>query len=600
MRKCFLLICLALTSTIVLAQPKRELRGAWVATVSNIDWPSSKTLTVAQQQSELIAILNQHQQAGLNAVFFQIRSQCDALYNSSIEPWADVLNGLQGSTSSYDPLQFVIDECRKRNLEIHAWFNPYRAVINATNLSSFATNHIARTRPDLLLSQGNLRVLDPGQPEVNTYIIRVVMDVLRRYDVDGIHFDDYFYPYPPGTGVTPFNDDATFAAFPRGISNKNDWRRANIDSLIKRTNDSIKLVKPWVKFGISPFGIWQNFSTSQPNGSNTSGLQSFNDIYANSRLWLQQQWVDYMAPQIYWSMGFSAANYSVLVPWWNGNANGRHIYSGMAAYKVNADSDPNWSSNTQIPNQIRFNRTHANILGAVFYNTKSVNNNPLGMRDSLRLNLFNLPAIVPAMGWKDNIAPARPTSPTISLASLNATIGWTRPTQPSAEMDKIRSFVVYRSETTPVDINNPANIRKILPYDSTAYVDLNLPVDKGFYYVITALDRLANESPVSDQVFVSTFPTAINPVNGAYAALFTVNPNPFANTLTITYEVKTAGLVQLKLIDLQGKTIDLILHQQQQPAKYTHRYASVKLAPAQYYVQLSIGKNTYNLPIIKQ
>ena len=294
--------------------PKREFRGAWIATVGNIDYPTSKTLTTAQQQAEFISILNQHKQAGINAVMVQIRTNGDAFYPSELAPWAEWLTGRQGKAPDpyYDPMAFMLTECRKRGIEFHAWFNPYRAVSNV-NTSFLDAKHVALKHPEWLLPYGNLRVLDPGNPEVIKHVTQVVMEVANKYDIDGVHFDDYFYPYPT-TGVV-LNDSATYAKNSRGILKKADWRRDNVNLLVKAISDSLKLVKPWVKFGISPFGIWQNKSTAQPLGSATGGLESYNDIYCDSRIWLQNGWVDYIAPQIYWNIGFSVADFAILVPW---------------------------------------------------------------------------------------------------------------------------------------------------------------------------------------------------------------------------------------------------------------------------------------------
>lgn len=400
----FLYVFLSLLPWSVFGQsaPKHELRGAWIATFSNIDWPRANDLPVATQQSDLIQLLDQLQSTGINAVFFQVRSQCDAMYESQIESWSADLTGRQGRAPSpaYDPLEFMIAACRQRGFEVHAWFNPFRAVSNVSNLASFAPNHIARTRPEWLLAQGSLRILDPGLPQVRDHVISVLLDVLRRYDVDGIHFDDYFYPYPPSSG-SPFNDDVSFAADARGFTNRQDWRRDNINLFIQRSQESIRAVKPWVKFGVSPFGIWRNRS-SDPSGSATNGLQSYSDIYADSRKWIQQAWVDYLTPQLYWSVGFSVANYGVLLPWWNALGGSRHIYSGMAAYKVsNGGTDTNWNQPTQIPNQVRLNRQHAHVRGQTFFSTKNVLANPLGVRDALRDDLFKTPALLPPMPWKD-------------------------------------------------------------------------------------------------------------------------------------------------------------------------------------------------------
>jgi uncharacterized lipoprotein YddW (UPF0748 family) len=518
-------------------QPKRELRGAWIATVTNIDWPSSKTLTETQQKNELVNILEQHRLAGINAVYLQIRSQCDALYSSTIEPWGDMFTGTQGvGPTTYDPLQFAITECRKRGMELHAWFNPYRAVSNFNNIGTFTSNHIAVARPDLLLAQGTLRILDPGKTEVWDKVIGTVMDVVRRYDIDGVHFDDYFYPYPPSSPTLPFNDSTTYNAFPRGFTNIFDWRRANVDSLIKRTNDSVKNAKPWVKFGVSPFGIWRNFNSSTaPLGSSTSGLQSYSDTYANSRLWIEQNWVDYLAPQLYWSIGFSAANYGVLAPWWNNNAFNRHIYTGNAAYKVNNNSDANWTNPNQIPSQVYLNRTYPKVLGAVMYNTKSVNNNPLGLRDSLRLSVFSRPSIIPAMPWKDNVAPMPPTNLTATIINgNNIQLNWVASSSASApnQLDKARQYVVYRFATSGTNITDSSAIRIVTGADSVQFIDNNVAVG-NYFYVATALDRIYNESIASNVAMVQVNTTSI--ANNNSIELFKLLSGSVVQSSTISF-----------------------------------------------------------------
>ncbi len=544
-------IILFFTFILVKAQPKRELRGAWVATVSNIDWPSSRTLTAAQQQAEIISILDQHKATGINAIYLQVRGECDAIYPSSIEPWSFVFNNTQGATANpgYDPLQYWITECRKRGMEFHAWFNPYRSVINTTNIATYASNHIAVTRPDLLLTQGTLKVLDPGKPEVIDYVLKVFMDVLRRYDIDGIHFDDYFYPYPPSTGL-PYNDDATFASFPRGFTDKLAWRRANIDSLIKRTNDSVKLVKPWVKFGVSPFGIWRNQGTNAL-GSATNGLQSYDDIHADTRGWILNNWVDYMMPQIYWSIGFSAANYAVLAPWWNNNANGRHIYLGQAAYKVNNNTDVNWSNPSQIPSQIRLHRTYPNIYGSTHFSTKNVNANPLGMRDSLRNDLYKTPSIIPTMPWRDNIVPAAPSNLAFILTGNNVELTWQKPSVTSDELQKVRQFVVYRSTSPIIDIANTNNIRIVTSIDTTKYTDINV-APATYYYTITSLDRLYNESVVSNNVMVSLAATGISMVNALIPTLTIKSSNPAKDNINVAYTLTQNVAASIQLINEQG------------------------------------------------
>ncbi len=555
------------------SSPKHELRGAWVTTFVNIDWPSANNLSVATQQTQLINLLDQLQSTGINAVFFQVRSQCDAMYSSQLEPWSADLTGMQGRapSPSYDPLEFIIAACRQRGIEVHAWFNPFRAVSNFNNIASFSANHIARTKPEWLLAQGNLRILDPGIPQVRDYVISVFMDVLRRYDVDGIHFDDYFYPYPPSSG-SPFNDDATFAAHARGFTNRQDWRRDNINLFIQRSHDSIRAVKPWVKFGVSPFGIWRN-QNSDPTGSATNGMQSFSDIFADSRRWIQQSWVDYLTPQLYWSIGFNVANYGVLLPWWNALGGNRHIYSGMAAYKVNnGGTDNNWNQNTQIPNQIRMNRQHTQVQGQTFFSTKNILANPLAMRDSLRNDLFKKPALLPTMPWKDNQPPQPVSNLTAQINGNEIQLRWDAPPSTINTMDKVRQFVIYRSSNSNINRNDAANIVKITANENeTSFTDVGL-TPGTYFYTVTALDRLHNESSAANTVSAQLLTTSTMPLpvrnNEMEDLICKIQPNPVSNTAMINYELKRTMQLLVLVSDESGREVQRLFEGKQTPGKY--------------------------------
>jgi hypothetical protein len=323
-----------------------------------------------------------------------------------------------------------------------------------------------------------------------------------------IHFDDYFYPQQTGTGN--YNDDASFAADPRGFTNRNDWRRDNVNLLIKRAYERIKELKSWVKFGISPSGIYRN-STNPAIGTNTSGLEHYTSLYADSKKWLEQQWVDYIAPQVYWYMGQPGANYSVIVPWWNSIANGRHIYIGMAGYKVNDPAQgANWANPSQIPNEVRFNRTFANVSGQAIYNTNSLRSaTTLGFRDSLRLNFYRKPALLPTMLWRD----ATPPSPASNLTALkyandSVVLNWVKPANTSNELDKAKRFVIYRSENPVIDITNANNILAITNNDTAAYADKTIAANTTYYYTVTALDRFQNESETTNNA--ANIPPAIS------------------------------------------------------------------------------------------
>lgn len=550
MRKTLLSLLLISVSIFANAQlsPKREMRGAWIATYSNIDWPN-RTQTPAQQRAAFLTILEHHKATGLNTLYIQVRSQCDAMYPSSIEPWSADLTGTQGNAPStpWDPMQFMIEECHKRGIEFHAWINPYRAVANSNNLPGFAASHVAKQHPEWLLSQGTLRVLDPGLQPVREYILSVISDIVNRYDVDGIHFDDYFYPPSAPAGTTPYNDDGSFALDPRGFTNRGDWRRDNVNLLIQKVYDTIKTLKPWVKFGVSPSGIYRN-STNPAIGTPTSGLEHYTTLYADTKRWLQEGWVDYIAPQVYWYIGQPGANYAAIVPWWNNQANGRHIYIGMAGYKVNDPAQGvNWANPGMIPNEMRLNRQYANIAGQSIYNTSSMRNSTkLGFRDSLRFDFYKLPALLPRMPWRDDVTPESPSALQVLKFKTDSVVLRWQQSVAASELDKAKRFVVYRSTTVDVDTTNPANIIAITNTDVPGYTDTTGEEATTYYYAISSLDRFHNESPLSNNA--SNLPPAItcpepqtlytdaacNITLPDYRSLALVNGQPVAAGITIT------------------------------------------------------------------
>lgn len=504
MKRSLLAVLLLAVHLLVFGQqpPKREMRGAWIATYANIDWPN-RTQTPAQQRAAFLTILEHHKATGLNTLYIQVRSQCDALYPSAIEPWSADLTGTQGKAPNpeWDPMQFMIEECHKRGIEFHAWLNPYRAAANSNNIPGFAANHVTKQHPDWLLSQGTLRVLDPGLAVVRDHITSVITDIVQRYEVDGIHFDDYFYPPAAPAGTTPYNDDSSFALDPRGFTSRADWRRDNVNLLIARVYDTIKAMKSWVKFGVSPSGIYRN-STNPAIGTPTSGLEHYTTLFADSKKWLQEGWVDYIAPQVYWYIGQPGANYAVIIPWWNNQANGRHIYIGMAGYKVNDPAQgANWANPSQIPNEVRLNRDtlYPNIYGQSIYNTSSLRSSTkLGFRDSLRLFFYQKPALLPRMPWRDSIAPEAPFSLTVvKYAGDSTVLNWIKPTA-ADELNRAIRFVVYRSEDTVIDTSNANNILAITNTDTTVFADKTGIPGTTYYYTVTALDHFHNESVVSN------------------------------------------------------------------------------------------------------
>ena len=376
------------------AQTKAEFRGVWVATVENIDWPSKGNYNSDSQKVEFIRLLDMHQRNGMNAMIVQIRPVTDAFYPSQYEPWSEYLTGTQGKppTPYYDPLEFMIAETHRRGMEFHAWMNPYRAVFNISK-SSIAANHITKIHPEWFLNYGDKRYFDPGNKEAQNYLANVVKDVVSRYAVDAIHFDDYFYPYR--IAGKEFPDDASFGKYGNGMS-KDDWRRSNVDSIIVSLSKVIKKENPKCQFGISPFGVWRNIDKDSINGSNTrAGQTNYDDLYADILLWLKNNWIDYVAPQIYWEFEQKNAPYQIILDWWSKHTYGKNCYIGLGIYK--AGTNAYWKDTTQLPRQIEALRKTPNIQGMIFFSSKSFVKNINGWSDSLRLNYFKEPAKTPAI-----------------------------------------------------------------------------------------------------------------------------------------------------------------------------------------------------------
>ncbi|HWD91885.1 MAG TPA: family 10 glycosylhydrolase [Verrucomicrobiae bacterium] len=383
---------------------EREFRGVWVATVANIDWPSKPGLSTAQQKAELISILNHAAQLKLNAIVFQVRPACDAMYDSKIEPWSEYLTGTMGKAPEpfYDPLSFAIEEAHRRGMELHAWFNPYRA-LHKSHTGNISREHISKTHPELVRSYGDYLWLDPGEREVQDYSLRVILDVVKRYDIDGVQFDDYFYPDPTGVN-RDFPDEASWKKYGAGGKlSRGDWRRENVNTFIHRAYTSIKAAKPWVKFGVSPFGIWRPGNPAQITGSD-----AYTKLYADSRKWLEEGWVDYFSPQLYWRIEQREQSFPVLLNWWEQqNAKHRHLWPGIsAAYALSQQ----WSAQ-EIPDQIRLERKQAEAGGYIFYNASSLLANSARaeeLQHVLTTDLNRQPALVPASPWLTGVAPGKP------------------------------------------------------------------------------------------------------------------------------------------------------------------------------------------------
>jgi uncharacterized lipoprotein YddW (UPF0748 family) len=477
------------------AQPKNEFRAVWIATVDNIDWPSRGNYNSEKQKEEFIHQLEIHKQNGINAVIAQVRPAADAFYPSPYEPWSEWLTGKQGQQPDayYDPLQFMIEETHKRGMEFHAWCNPYRAVFSIRH-SSVMNSHITRIHPDWFIDYGDTRYFDPGNKEVQQYVTSVIRDLVRRYDIDAVHFDDYFYPYRiPGK---EFPDDPSYQKYGNGID-RGDWRRSNVDSIIVLLGKAIKEEKKYCKFGISPFGVWRNLD-KDPEGSATNSAQTnYDDLYADILLWLKNGWIDYVAPQIYWEFGFHAAAYEVLLDWWSRHSYGRHCYIGLAIYK--AGSNAAWREKDQLTRQIEAIRNTPGIQGMIFFSSTSFLHNPNGWNDSLQQHYFRCPALVPPMPWIDSTTPPRPRLETISntgyedITSLHILAN--QSTIP------LRAFVVYRFSTgdSLMNRNDIRNIYGVLPAEKEAWLSIPQTDLSGERIAVTALDTHNVES---DPVFL--------------------------------------------------------------------------------------------------
>ena len=476
--------------------PKNEMRAVWIATVNNIDWPSKPGLPAEEQKNEMIRLLDIFKDYNMNTVIFQIRPAADAFYSSAVEPWSQWLNGEQGRLPDpyYDPLEFVITECRKRGLDIHAWLNPYRAVTDTANTTS--PDHITRKHPDWFLTYGRTVYFDPGLQETRDYVSGVVSDIVRRYDIDAIHMDDYFYPYRIANQSFP--DDSSFLRFPRGFTSeqKEEWRRDNVNLIIKQINDSIKTIKPWVEFGISPFGVWRNIE-KDPAGSNTNaGVTNYDDLYADILLWQKNSWIDYVVPQIYWHIGYNVADYSILAEWWSHNTLGIKLYVGHAPYRIDKKaSAKEWRSSKEISHQVMLNRTLPGIAGSVYFSAKVLRDDPLRFKSRITRKLYRFPSLPPSNNNIQPVIPIQPSEALIAMEDGTLNLSWIKG-------ENTKNFVIYRfRKGKPADQNNPANIF-VVTSDTSFSAPVNRLTDTSrYFYVLTARSYTNTES---DPVFFSS------------------------------------------------------------------------------------------------
>ena len=465
---------------------KREFRGAWIQCVNG----QFEGMGTANMQRTLSYQLDELQKNGVNAIIFQVRAECDALYQSSYEPWSRFLTGVQGQAPYpfWDPLQWMIEQCHQRGMELHAWINPYRAKTKST--SALAGNHIAIKQPGKVFSYAGQFILNPGDPANREYIYKVVDDIVRRYDVDGLHIDDYFYPYPAPGEVIP--DGREFQLYNNGLKNVNDWRRYNVNLFIKELGEKIHQRKPWVKFGVSPFGIYRNKKNDPTLGSNTRGLQNYDDLYADVLLWVNKGWVDYCVPQLYWQIGHPTADYDTLIRWWNRYAGNRPLYIGESVDRTAKYADLQNPNSNQLPAKFRLHDQMSNVKGTVLWYAKAVVDNVGNYGTALRNYYWKYPALQPEMPFIDGKRPKKPRKVKPVWTSDGYILFWTQPRGKDWD-DVATKYVVYRfNKGERVNLDNPSKIVAI-----TSETMYKLPYVDGktkYRYVVTALDRMSNES----------------------------------------------------------------------------------------------------------
>ena len=451
--------------------PLEEFRGLWVASIANIDWPSRRGLSSENQQSEFRNLAETARSTGINALLVQVRAASDAFYAKGNEPWAEWLMGEQGLPPSppYDPLEFMISETHGRGMEFHAWLNLNRG--RHKNATSVIPGHLIYTKPEWFLKYDGYTLYNFGLPEVRDYIASVVVNIVRNYDVDGIHFDDYFYPYK--VAGEELNDRDTFRKYSAGFKTIEDWRRNNIDLLIRQIAKEIKKEKSWVVFGISPFGVWRNKSDS-PEGSATRGGQpSYDYMFADTRKWAREGWIDYITPQIYFPFEHKLVPYGVLTDWCAKNAGNTRLYIGHGIYRVDKNSDLDaWKYPNQIPRQIEYNRLSHRVDGSIFYSSNALYKNRLGLTDSLK-QLFQFPALTPEIKSIATSHSSAATGLRITKNSSGYVLGWNSP-------QNSLNLVYFFEEGQNINLGDPANLLAITPQSSISWANES----KGIFAII--------------------------------------------------------------------------------------------------------------------
>jgi uncharacterized lipoprotein YddW (UPF0748 family) len=485
MKKIVLLLMLTLGTLPLWAQEsKREMRGVWIATVEGIDWPPAGVPDAAGQQAALLTILDNAARANLNTVIFQIRPTADAFYRSEHEPWSHWLTGRQGAEPEYDPLAFLIEAADRRGLAVHVWINPYRVWLNNDNLPEYLRPTIERRYAGFLAVYGTTTYLQPADERSRKHIVRVVADIVSNYDIDAVHVDDYFYPYR--IAGQEFPDGDYFRRDPRGFTDREAWRRDNVDRTIRAIGDTIRAVKPWVEFGISPFGVWRNASRDARGSNTRAGQTNYDDLYADILKWQQQKWIDYVSPQLYWQIGFAAADYKVLAEWWNQNACGIPVYIGHALYRVDPGSSAAaWRTFGEIVRQVRLNRMLPGIRGSFLYSAKFLARPEFQQAIA---EVYGRRTLWPINPRIEPVEPEPPGSPILVRGTRGTSLGW----QPESDN---RRFVVYRFPrgTKNPDFDDASRILRVTG-ESILFLPAGSEAEESYDYYVSALSVTHHES----------------------------------------------------------------------------------------------------------
>ncbi|MCH5240559.1 MAG: family 10 glycosylhydrolase [Muribaculaceae bacterium] len=490
MRKYLLTLILTITFSFAYGEnPKREFRGAWLHVIGQSQWQNKN---VAQQKKYIEEQLDKLLEAGCNAVIFQVRPTADALYISDIEPWSSWLTGKRGKAPSplWDPMEFAINEAHKRGMEFHAWLNPYRVTSNTKE--TLPASHLVNKEPHRFIKFNGQIFFDPAYPENRDHISNVVKDIVKRYDVDGIHIDDYFYPYPVN-GKKFQNDDESYKKFGKGME-RNAWRRHNVDLLIEQLRTTIKDEKDWVRFGVSPFGIWRN-KKNDPRGSESSGLQNYDDLYADVLLWANNGWIDYLAPQLYWPLDLAAAPSRHLAKWWNDNANGVDVYIGQDVQRTMTNADPGNNDSNELDTKVRMSRELPNVKGNIWWHGYWVTDNLKGVADSLALKYQSTIALPPA--YRENQGkPEGVKNLRLVKEKGQVFLSWDKPAARKPKSTDPVRFVVYQFfPGEEINIEDSETIIAMTPLNMVLIEDSSAgPSAEGSTFIVTALDRLNRES----------------------------------------------------------------------------------------------------------